>query len=147
MRVPGLIALALVGCASPQPDPVDLIRAGAVGRALPLLAEDPSHPLHAMGVQLLTLKQQGDAVRGAEATMLRDAAAAAIEAGDLARGATVLASARRFQPGNESLATLESQLDDRFPLAPPAARAAILLARSESRKDPCLLYTSPSPRD
>ena len=136
MPTAALVALGLVGCGSSAPPPLERIRSGELTAVLPLLAKDPDAPLGPIAARLLAMQAEGQAVRTAEGTMLRDAAGAALATGDLGRGAAVLASARRALPEDPALAELEARLRAELPDADAASRAAVFEAQAEAEPDP-----------
>jgi len=136
MPTAALLALGVLGCGPPAPSAIARLRSGEVAAVLPLLAEDPDAPLGPIAARLLAMQAEGQAVRTAEGTMLRDAAAAALATGDLGRGAAVLASARRALPDDPALVELEAQLQGALPDADAASRVVVLEARAEAEPDP-----------
>jgi carboxyl-terminal processing protease len=128
--------LLLGACGEDPPTPEAQLAAGAVLAALDTLAASPTHPLSPLAAHLLVLEAERAAVREAEGGMLRDAALQALEAGDLAKGAAVLATARRALPDDPDLAALDARLRSALPGASPAARARVLAAQAEGTFDP-----------
>lgn len=130
------LVLLLAACGSPPPTPEAQLAEGDIPAALDALAASPGHRLSPLATGLLALEAERVAVREAEGTMLRDAAVASLEAGELARGAAVLASARRALPDDPDLAALDAQLQAALRDAGPVARAQVLAAQAEATFDP-----------
>ena len=130
------IFLAMSACGQPAPTAEAQLAEGAVAAAVATLAAQPRHPLHPLAAQLSDLEVQRRAVRAAEGGMLRDAAAAALEAGELGRGAALLASARGALPDDPDLAALEARLEAALPAAGAADRATVLASQAEATADP-----------
>ena len=128
--------LLLAGCGEDPPTPEAQLAAGDLEAATAALAARPEHALSDLATQLTVLNAERIAVRAAEGGMLRDAAGEALAAGDLGKGAAVLATARRALPDDPDLAALDARLEAALPAAGPGARAKVLAARAEATFDP-----------
>jgi C-terminal peptidase prc len=124
-----------LGCGEdppPAPSAAELLATGQLDAAVQAAADTP---LASTAARYAALTPERAQVQAAEGRMLRDAAAEALTAGDLAKGGRILGTARAALPDDPELAALEEALEEALVGAAPAARAAALLGLAEGSGD------------